>query len=511
MDGHRIPRRAAALVVTTTLAALLAGCAYLAPASVTNGTSNVGNGFSNQPAISSTGRYVAFTSTSNNLVVNDNNVAADVFVHDNVTGATERVSVSTGGTEADSDSSHPAISADGRYVAFESLANNLVAGDTNGVSDVFVRDRVAQTTTRVSVTTAGVQGDGASTRPSISADGSVVAFASASTNLAGGQVPTSGTNQVYTRHRSGTVFTQMVGARTCLLLTGSVIEANGPSFDPVISGDGSTVAFWSTATDLVTPDTNALPDVFVVPASQHCFAWHVDMLDVDGNGSNANSFGQYPTISFDGRFVAYRGANGALSLVRFVRRDRANATDTLFDTPPFPGSHASLSADGTRLAYTQQAGNNQYQAYVRDFGTNSSVLVSTSQQLAPGYSLADADASPAMAGNGDYVAFARDDSQVVTRYVTVPTIASVSPNIVAKGSSGTLWISGSNFRPGSRVYSDNAALQLGAVSYFSPGLLLVSYTATSQTGTASIYVALPDGFAPNTSAAAQCQGCVSVT
>ena len=123
------------------------------------------------PAISADGRYAAFYSDGSNLVPGDANGARDVFIGDRQTGETTRASVDGTGAEANDDSFEPAISADGRFVAFSSSATNLVAGDSNDVNDVFVRDRQANTTTRVSVGLAGANADGGSDSPSISGDG----------------------------------------------------------------------------------------------------------------------------------------------------------------------------------------------------------------------------------------------------------------------------------------------------------------------------------------------------
>jgi archaellum component FlaF (FlaF/FlaG flagellin family) len=145
-----------------------------------------GNGRSNFPSISADGRYVAFWSLADNLVSGDTNGAYDVFVHDRQSGQTERVSVDSSGAQANNSSFNPSISGDGRYVAFQSYADDLVPGDTNGFADVFVHDRQSHWTERVSVDSSGVQGDGHSYLPSISADGRHVAFLSAADDLVPG-------------------------------------------------------------------------------------------------------------------------------------------------------------------------------------------------------------------------------------------------------------------------------------------------------------------------------------
>ena len=144
------------------------------------------NGTSSCPAISGDGRWVAFESSASNLVAGDTNGQQDVFVHDRQTGTTTRVSVGPRAPRPTMTAAAPSISADGRWVAFDSCASNLVAGDTNGVNDVFVHDRQTGTTTRVSVGPGGAQANAGSGAPAISADGRWVAFASWASNLVAG-------------------------------------------------------------------------------------------------------------------------------------------------------------------------------------------------------------------------------------------------------------------------------------------------------------------------------------
>jgi Tol biopolymer transport system component len=152
-------------------------------------------------SISADGRYVGFVSPADNLVPGDTNHALDAFVHDRVTGSTERVSISTGGVEADSGSWTPALSADGRFALFDSWATNLVPLDTNGKSDVFLRDRIAGTTERVSLTSTGAQANRDSSAGSISPEGRFVTFTSWANNL----VPfdTNGGDDAFVRDRFG--------------------------------------------------------------------------------------------------------------------------------------------------------------------------------------------------------------------------------------------------------------------------------------------------------------------
>src|SRR5262249_47460324 len=141
------------------------------------------NGDSDMGRLSDDGRYVAFMSRASNLVPGDTNGNWDVFVRDRVAGTTERVSVATNGAEGHGWAGEPAISADGRYVAFTSSAPDLVAGDSNGGYDVFVHDRLNGTTERVSVATGGGEADQGGAAPMISGNGRFVAFSSFSTNL----------------------------------------------------------------------------------------------------------------------------------------------------------------------------------------------------------------------------------------------------------------------------------------------------------------------------------------
>lgn len=130
-----------------------------------------GNSFSNTPSTSSDGRFIAFWSVASNLVSGDNNDTADVFVHDRQTGITSQVSVDSNGMQGNGTSAGSSISNDGRFVAFSSLASNLVSRDGNGWSDIFVNDRQTGTTTRISVDSSGVQGNNSSSNSSISGDG----------------------------------------------------------------------------------------------------------------------------------------------------------------------------------------------------------------------------------------------------------------------------------------------------------------------------------------------------
>jgi hypothetical protein len=206
-------------------------------------------------------------------VAGDTNGGTDVFVHDRQTGETTRVSVATGGEQSTGSGGPPPdfapdISADGRFVAFESISTNLVAGDTNGILDVFVHDRQTGTTTRVSVPTGGSpQANDESVEPAISGDGRFVVFLSFATNLVPGG--TSGNGDVFVHDRQTNTTTQMS------VSTGGV-KGNDFSCNPAISQDGRIVAMFSDATNLIVGDTNGVRDIFIHNRT-------VD-FDLDGEG-----------------------------------------------------------------------------------------------------------------------------------------------------------------------------------------------------------------------------------
>jgi Tol biopolymer transport system component len=250
------------------------------------------NGNSLLPAISADGRFVAFPSFATNLVARDRNGAFDVFVRDRVAQVTRRVSVGAGGQEGYRGSRDPAISADGRFVAFDSYAWNFVAGDTNGNQDVFVRDRKAQVTRRVSVGTGGQQANRRSYCMAISASGRFVLFASNATNLVAGD--TNGSYDVFVRDRKAQVTRRVsVGA--------GGQQANDFSFDSAISTDGRFVVFESAASNLVAGDSNGVDDVFV----RDRVAQLTRRVSVGSGGQQANGLSNQVAISAGGRFVAF--------------------------------------------------------------------------------------------------------------------------------------------------------------------------------------------------------------
>ena len=212
------------------------------------------------PAISADGRFIAFNSFASNLIENDTNFETDTFVHDRVTGITELVSRSSNGVQAASGvTGNTAISANGRFVAFSSSANFFAANDTNGTPDIFVHDRVTGETEPVSVNSAGELGNSSSRYPFLSEDGRFVSFFSSSTNLVDNDLNNAVDLFVHDRQTGQTELVNKSSNGTFSAVGIDLQQRIGRS----ISVDGRFVAFSSRDDNLVEGDTNARNDVFV--------------------------------------------------------------------------------------------------------------------------------------------------------------------------------------------------------------------------------------------------------
>src|SRR5262245_34931582 len=262
----------------------------------------------NGVSISADGRFVVFGSLATNMVPLDTNASEDIFVRDLVSGITKRVSVDSAGLQGNGSCTGASMTPDGRYVLFASIANNLVPSGT-GYEDIFVRDLVLETTTRVSVDSTGAQSDGHSLGASISADGRYVAFGSNATNLVA--LDTNGRGDAFVRDLvSGT--TERVSVDS------AGAQANGESFEPSISADGRFVAFVSVASNLVPGDTNGWADIFVRDRESGT----TERVSLDSRGAQGNDGSGGPSISADGRFVAF----GSFAS-NFARRDKTQDWD----------------------------------------------------------------------------------------------------------------------------------------------------------------------------------------
>jgi Tol biopolymer transport system component len=205
-------------------------------------------------SISDNGVYVAFNSNASNLVSNDTNGQSDVFIYSRTASLVQIVSVDSLGSPGNSWSGSPSISENGRYVAFGSGASNLVSGDTNGYSDIFVRDRYSSTTRLVSVASLGTQGNNECLESSISSDGRYVVFDSDASNLVPGD--TNVMEDLFV-HDCQNGVTERVSVDSF----GE--QASGNYWDFELSADGRFVVFDSSATNLVLGDTYGYEDIFV--------------------------------------------------------------------------------------------------------------------------------------------------------------------------------------------------------------------------------------------------------
>jgi hypothetical protein len=366
-----------------------------------------GLGANERPTISADGNLVAFQSDASNLVLNDdNNGAWDVFVHNMTTGMTELVSVSSREIQANANAMGPVISANGRYVAFSSEASDLAPNDTNSASDVFVRDLVNGTTQRVSVSGTGSQSNGTSNVTAISAGGRYVAFGSDATNLVAND--TNDTWDVFVRDRSA-------GTTERMSVSSSGTQANAMTNIAAISAHGRFVAFHTFASNLVPGDTNGIADVFVRDRS----AGTTERVSVSSSGAQAgNGESAYPTISANGRFVAFHSTANNLvatdsdfSLDAFLR-DRLNGTTRRMSIGAngqrVDGAFPSISAGGRFVAFTSTRQDwvpgdpGALDVFVRDRRTRTTELVSVRTDGTYGN---DVSTGAAISGDGRYVAF----------------------------------------------------------------------------------------------------------
>ena len=396
-------KHATALAAAIVLGALALSASASSPASTTrvsiSGAGEQGDRDSYAAGISASGRYVLFSSQARNLVAGDTNDRYDVFVYDRGTGAVRRVSVRSGGGQAQAGSDPyggsyaGGMSANARYVVFRSDSPNLVPHDTNHVADIYVHDRTRNVTIRVSVGRRGLQANGASGDPAISANGRYVAFTSLGTNLARGD--TNGISDVFVRDlrtgRTVRASTTSQGAQARCSQSGC------ESSEPALSASGRFVAFESSATNLVARDTNRTADVFV----RDLRTGRTQRVSVSSTGRQAgrdrtNNGSNAPVISGDGRMVAFHSY--APNLVRgdtnrlpdiFVHDRRTGKTIRVsVSTAGRQANQESLgataiSSDGRYVAFTSLASNlvdgdanDITDVFVRDLRAGTTSLVS---------------------------------------------------------------------------------------------------------------------------------------
>lgn len=385
---------------------------------------------SSNPTISNDGRYVVFESTANDLVFNDTNAATivDIFRRDTVTGVTQLVSINIGNSGGgNGSSSAPVISSDGRYVAFVSTATDLQTPvpDSNGAgADIFLRDMINGTTVVISRSVTGTTANAPSSAPVISDDGRFVAFQSTANNFVTPGIDANNVSDIFVYDRTTTGITLLSVAFN------TPNAGNGASGTPVISGNGTIVAWTSTASNLAPLDTNgAVQDVFARAVT----AGTTQLLTVSRTGGSGNGSSALPSISTDGRYVAFTSlandlvTNDTNGVQDVYVRDRNAATATLVSLDlnnAFSAAGASdapiISAGGQFVAFTSIAGNltiNDTNGVVqdvfrRDILNNITQLVS--QQFSVNGSGNGASAEPVISLDGRYVGFSSVASNLVS-------------------------------------------------------------------------------------------------
>jgi Tol biopolymer transport system component len=466
----RIGLRRAAFVclsalLFTVLAAIPAGAFYglTTRASLDTSELQATGGHSEAPAISATnGRWVAFSSSATNLVASDSNGVSDVFVRDTVSGATTRLSVTTDGTQSNGPSDQPTISLSGRHVFFRSQATNLAANDT-GTADIYVRDRDTDSdsifdepgfvsTVRISLDTGGLTPNGASAAPS-TYTGRFVAYQSDASDLVAGD--TNGQTDIFVHDRDtdadGT-FDEAAQTETVRIsVSEDGVQGDGPSTDPSINSSGRYVAFTTLATTLLLDDiNNDVSDVVVADRDSdadsifdEAGATTIQCASVDSAGAQQPAGSDSPSISQDGSMIAFRSDSNLLVANDtnqwgdvFVRQRDVNgdgilsglaadtsttraSVDSLNAQANGPSEDPALAPNETHIAFRSAATNlvagdtnSVRDVFVRSFSSSkterSSVadVNATTQANRKSY-------APAISSHGSHVAFASDATNLV--------------------------------------------------------------------------------------------------
>ena len=437
---RRHTRATAAFAVAAVLLLVTGGCAWIVRSSVV-GVDSSDTSF--DVTVSGNGRWVAFRSAANNLLApgKDNNGQNDVFAYDRQTGATTLISVATDGTQGDLGSFAPAITPSGRYIAFQSQASTLngAGGDTNGVSDVYVRDRDtdndgifdepgAVLTQRVSLSSTGGEATGASDSPTISDDGTKVAFRSLAANVVSGD--TNATYDIFIRNRS-----TLTNTRASVNTGGG--QGTYASGEPAFSGDGNTIAFDSYS------GFDGAPDGFEGLFARNLTSGVTKLMSQSTSGAVGDGLSLEPSLSYDGRFVAF--SSSATNLLPppqdnnneydiYVRDrdlnvngvyDEPGAVSTVRESVTYAGAqitgggldpgqkHVEISRDGRYLVYDSPASvilpagqdtNGDSDVFLRDrqLGTTERVSLSTTGTQGTGTAYAQ---YPDISDDGDVIVF----------------------------------------------------------------------------------------------------------
>ncbi len=383
------------------------------------------------PALSHDGRIIVFESAAANLVPNDTNNITDIFMHDQQTGQTERVSISTTGGDPNWFSRLPDISADGTLIVYESRASNLVDGITG--NQIYLYNRQLMTTTVVSVASDGTQGNGFSSDPAISANGRFIAFESSAANLVADD--TNGVQDIFVHDRQ-------TGQTARVSLADDGTEADAISYDADISSDGRYVTYWSEATNLVANDNNYCGSFF--PNCYDVFrhdrdtdmdgifdepgAIHTELVAVTPTGVQANDMTYSPAISGDGRFIAFHTnatnllGDGIFGTHIYVRDMLTGAIERVSVSSAGVAGNgqslvSSISADGRYVAFYSGAFNlvpNDtgffFDVFIHDREMRQTVRASVDSNGVQGNGASD---QVAISGNGEWVAYRSRASNLI--------------------------------------------------------------------------------------------------
>jgi VCBS repeat-containing protein len=419
-------------------------------------TAFTGVNFFYQPAISSDGRYVAFTSTASNLVANDNNNTDDVFFWDRQTGNLTLISHTSTGNTGDKYARQPTMSSDGRYVAFSSLASNLVAGDSNNVEDIFVWDRQTDHITLVSHTSTGSSGSSNSSKPVMSGDGNYITFVSNASNLVTGDSNSAADIFLWERQ---------TGNVTLVSRTSTGNSGNSSSTAPVISHDGRYVAFASEASNLTAGDSNFTTDVYVYDRQTNT----VKLISHTNTGSSGNSYATAPVMSADGQYIVFSSGasnlassdiNGGSADVFLWDRQTDRVSLVSRTNTGTSGNGASsntvLSSDGTYLVFSSGASNlvtGDLNGLTDVFGAQ----ISSAPMIAlPGSNLTYVENNPATVLDGNATVVDTDSPNFNTGQLTVSlatngTVADRLAILNQGDGAGQVGVSGSNVTYGGTI------------------------------------------------------------
>jgi hypothetical protein len=383
-----------------------------------------GNGNSVTPFLSADGRFVLFSSSANNLVPGDNSqLGLDVFLRDRWSNSTALVSANFAGFGGGNGNSiSGVVSSNGQFVAFQSDASDLLPGDTNGASDIFVRNLQTGATELISIAADGSWGNSSSTDPVITPDGRYVAFISSASNLVVGDLNVIA--DVFLRDRnSGTTTLVSVGAQSTPTAVGGILVGS-----PVITPDGRYVAFSSNATNLVAGQTTAFGDVFLRDVVGGATTWvssNAAALVTAVYPAIHNAPSSHPELSSDGRFVTYKcgGAGGGPGLI--LQYDATSSNTTVIASNAFGAWSYNddlygpeVTADGRFIAYCTVITNGGPRSIVHLWDTQSATDTLISQDM-NGNAVTNAMArAPVVSPDGRFVAFLSNGTNIVANTIS---------------------------------------------------------------------------------------------